>query len=231
MIDDEDQYPDCPETTEIDPQYLPDESARLRIARTYRVACAARKAVWKGTPDSNNVVMQFTQDVLKYTNSALTKRVRGQPYYGDQAELHQDMYIICLKLLDQAKMLEEKPNCCIGTQIYNYSIWSLHRRAQKWSGNHIAGEDSGDAELLIMEDGLENTDRAFYEKQVSQIIAHRYGTFSMIWVRGRYHGNSFEQMRKIMGLSDKEANLYERLMAIIHRDMQELNRPNESSKK
>lgn len=235
MIEDEDQYPECPETTEIDPQYLPAEPARLRIARAYRMACAARKAILQGDAGKQDaVVMQFVQDVLKYTNGSLNKRVRGQPYYGDHSELYQDMYLICLNLLDQTRMFEEKPNCCIGTQIYNYSIWSLHRLTQKESGSQMVVEELTEIdEHLLLEDGLENTDRAVYEKQVSQIIANRYGTFSMIWVRGRYHGNSYEQMRKIMGLSYGEATLYESRMSIIHTDMEKLfgSKPKKHTKK
>ncbi len=175
--------------------------------------------------------MQFVQDVLKYTNGSLNKRVRGQPYYGDHSELYQDMYLICLNLLDQTRMFEEKPNCCIGTQIYNYSIWSLHRLTQKEARNQAGHEEYTDAEGSFFEDVSENTGNHLYEKQVSQFIEDRHGTFSLIWLRGRYHGNSYEQMRKIMGLSPMEADMYERSMVVIHRDLRELNRPKENGKK
>lgn len=211
-------HPECPELTAIDPEYLPDAPARVRIARAYQRGRMARLAVLRGDESQNAGVMHFVEATLKYTRSALNVRVRGQPYFNDEAEMNQDVFIACIHLLDRETALEEKPNCCIGTQIYNHVIWGLHRLAKSSDDietvSYEALNEEGHGLQLVS--SLENTGNPVYEKQVGKLIENRYGLLSLIWIRGRYHGNSFAQMQLIMDLSDAQAATYEKFIGTIH---------------
>ncbi len=202
-----------PELVAIDHEFLPDEPARVRIAIRYAHGCAARMAVRMGQVQDNSKVTEFMDEAASYTGRALRKRSYIAPYNGVVEDVKQDFFVACIELLDREKPLCAQPTCCVGTQIYNHLMWGVSRLAKL---HHVPDERThvGSEALETLEiPGYDpDPNQRVYEKEAVQRIAKKYGPQALMWIRGRYFGNGYQQLQAIMGLPDSRCQLFEDLM-------------------
>lgn len=222
MVDEPEDGPDPelhPELVPIDHEHLPGSSVREHISHLYQSACKARRKVIEGSenPRDHSAVSAFMYEALQYTHKALLVRVLMPPYFKDQEEIEQDFFVVCLQLLGREKPLEPLPTCCVGTQIYNHLIWGVHNLARQKHCPDPGCHDGSDTleqlerKLPHPQAGRDFT-RRIHERQVCQQIAEKYGHNALMWMRGRFHGNSCAEMKRLMELDDIAADRFESLM-------------------
>lgn len=205
-----------PELVPVVPDCLPEPEARKNIADCYLRAVEIRKAVRSGTGAGQAEVMRFAGQAQGYLFRAL-RVLRGHPAYRrDPDDLTQDFHLAVVMLLDEVDPLQEKPNCCLGTQIFNSLNWRIRRLARQHQirdTNDLGSEDLEDMAIPHEEDPTQEMIRA----QTELVIESKYGREIAVWMRGRYMGNNPEEMREILAvpLGDglKMEELMQRIMA------------------